>query len=795
MTDVMYFGGVEGGATHSNLVICDGTGQVLGTASGPGTNHWTLGIEGCANRIVAMLKAAKINAGLPVDKPLDSLGLTLSGCEQESSNAELAARVKEIDADCARAIYVASDTAGSLFTGAPNGGMVLIAGTGSNALLRTPSGEQHGCGGWGFLLGDEGSAYWIAHRAVKTVFDDIDGLKPSPHPIHNVWEVIKEHFEADTRADLLPHAYKHFDKPQFASVTVKLAKLANRGDSLSQHLFAEAGSALAAHIAALAHKATASRLRVVCVGSVWNSWDALKPGVLNELHSRRVKLELDFVRLRVSSAMGAVWLAAKHVGFDLPRDDSAFCSVFYTYAPDCTNGINGTNGSNGVHGKCNGANGKHENVTCKVNGNMNGVTMNGEVCGCYHLPAVICQSSVIFSHLTKMSITKRFSRIYFNLKPVYNANYRCLSRVVPIFDSKNNWRGSNNGYVSIFAIAAGVLGYVGLKEKLFAAEPIGNELKGRREKYNFIADVVKVSAPSVVYIEIKDGRRLDLFSGQPITLSNGSGFIVKEDGLILTNAHVVVNKPNAVVSVRLMDGSTHTGFVEDVDMKSDLATLRIPVKGLPIMKLGSSADIKPGEWVVAMGSPLALSNTVTAGVVSSTQRASEELGLRGKDMVYIQTDAPITFGNSGGPLVNLDGEAIGINSMKVTSGISFAIPIDYVKDFLAKRTTKSPQVSRRYLGITMLSLTPNILMELRMRNPEMPSDIEHGILVWKVIIGSPAYNGGLQPGDIVTSINGIPVHSAADIYMLLEKSSGNLKVEAVRGRSRVTLTVAPEYHG
>ncbi|KAL0811186.1 hypothetical protein ABMA28_009617 [Loxostege sticticalis] len=768
MTDVKYFGGVEGGATHSNLVICDGSGKVLGTASGPGTNHWTLGIEACANRIVEMLKAAKINAGLPIDRPLDSLGLTLSGCEQESSNAELAARVKEIDANCARAIYVASDTAGSLFTGAPNGGMVLIAGTGSNALLRTPEGEQHGCGGWGFLLGDEGSAYWIAHRAVKTVFDDIDGLKPSPHSIHNVWEVIKEHFGADTRADLLPHAYKHFDKPQFASVTVKLAKLAKHGDALSQHLFAEAGSTLAAHIAALAHKSTAARLRVVCVGSVWNSWDALKPGVLSELHSRRVKPELELVRLRVSSAMGAVWLAAKHVDFDLPRDDSAFCSVFHTYVPHCPNGTNGTNGtSNGVNEKCNGANGAHETVKCKVNGNLNGVVANGE----------------------------RFSRIYFNLKPIFNTNYRCLSRVVPSFDSKNSWRGSSSGYVSIFAVAAGFLGYVSLKEKLLAASPIENDLKGRREKYNFIADVVAVSAPSVVYIEIKDGRRLDLFSGQPITLSNGSGFIVKEDGLILTNAHVVVNKPNAVVSVRLMDGSTHTGFVEDVDLKSDLATLRIPVKGLPIMKLGSSADIKPGEWVVAMGSPLALSNTVTAGVVSSTQRASEELGLRGKDMVYIQTDAPITFGNSGGPLVNLDGEAIGINSMKVTSGISFAIPIDYVKDFLAKRKTKSPQVSRRYLGITMLSLTPNILMELRMRNPEMPSDIEHGILVWKVIIGSPAYNGGLQPGDIVTCINGVPVHSAADIYMLLEKSSGSLKVDAVRGRTRVTLTVTPEYHG
>ncbi|CAB3227541.1 unnamed protein product [Arctia plantaginis] len=386
----------------------------------------------------------------------------------------------------------------------------------------------------------------------------------------------------------------------------------------------------------------------------------------------------------------------------------------------------------------------------------------------------------------------RFSRLI-QIKPVLNINYRCSCRVIQGSNKYNNNRENRTSYFGILAATAAVIGYVSVKEKLIAATGF-NDLKGRRQKYNFIADVVAVSAPSVVYIEIKDTRRLDLFSGKPVTLSNGSGFIVKEDGLILTNAHVVVNKPNALVNVRLMDGSMHTGFVEDVDMKSDLATLRIPVTGLPTMKLGSSADIQPGEWVVAMGSPLALSNTVTAGVVSSTQRGSEELGLRGKDMVYIQTDAPITFGNSGGPLVNLDGEAIGINSMKVTSGISFAIPIDYVKEFLAKTLstgkTKAPQVSRRYLGITMLSLTPNILMELRMRNPEMPSDIEHGILVWKVIIGSPAYNGGLQPGDIVISINGTDVHTATDIYQMLENTTGRLLIEVVRGRERISLKIS-----
>lgn len=140
----------------------------------------------------------------------------------------------------------------------------------------------------------------------------------------------------------------------------------------------------------------------------------------------------------------------------------------------------------------------------------------------------------------------------------------------------------------------------------------------RRNQFNFIADVVEVCSPSVVYIEIKDSRRLDFFTGKPMTVSNGSGFVIREDGLIVTNAHVVTNKPHATVEVRLHNGIIYNGVVEDVDMQSDLATVRIPVRNLPVMRFGNSSELRPGEFVVAIGSPLALSNTVTSGVVCIT---------------------------------------------------------------------------------------------------------------------------------------------------------------------------------
>ncbi|XP_072029697.1 serine protease HTRA2, mitochondrial-like [Amphiura filiformis] len=336
----------------------------------------------------------------------------------------------------------------------------------------------------------------------------------------------------------------------------------------------------------------------------------------------------------------------------------------------------------------------------------------------------------------------------------------------------------------------------------------------KSHRFNFIADAVDIAAPAVVYIEIQ-GRH-PYRGNRQVPISNGSGFIVSPDGLILTNAHVVANKMlgNQFVKVKLHDERVLDGTVIAVDSVSDLAAVKIEgVSNLPTMRLGKSSHIRPGEWVIAMGSPLALSNTITAGIVSTVNRKSKELGLN-KDIEYIQTDAAINFGNSGGPLVNLDGEAIGINTMKVTAGISFAIPADYARTFLEKvqkmethDTSKSwsgwfgggskkiptpGEPKRGYIGITMLSLTPPLLRDLKSRMADFP-EVSHGVLVYRMTIGSPAQQAGMKAGDIITHINGKEVKSANDVYSFVQVKQ-ELNVTIVRGpTAEVTqVKVTPE---
>jgi S1-C subfamily serine protease len=236
-------------------------------------------------------------------------------------------------------------------------------------------------------------------------------------------------------------------------------------------------------------------------------------------------------------------------------------------------------------------------------------------------------------------------------------------------------------------------------------------------------------------------------------------------------------------------------------MVADLAVVQIDSihQKLPYLTLGDSDKIRAGEHCIAVGSPLALSNTVTAGIVSNVGRTSSELGLFGRDINYIQTDCMITGGNSGGPLVNLDGQVIGINSMKAMTGISFSLPINYAKLFLADLEKKKSQQStpkinrrqRRYLGIKMFSLTPEIIEEMRSRMPTRLS-INKGVYIAGVMLNSTAQRAGLQTGDIIIQVNGHDIETSADLIKHVQEDE-TLNLKIIRNNGIVfNILVTPE---
>ncbi|KAL2097416.1 hypothetical protein ACEWY4_006623 [Coilia grayii] len=339
-----------------------------------------------------------------------------------------------------------------------------------------------------------------------------------------------------------------------------------------------------------------------------------------------------------------------------------------------------------------------------------------------------------------------------------------------------------------------------------------------RYKFNFIADVVEKIAPAVVHVELFLSHPL---FGRQVPLSSGSGFIMTQFGLIVTNAHVVTSKAAVAgqqhIRVQLHNGDIYEATIRDLDIKADIATIKVnPLKKLPVLLLGRSTDLRPGEFVVAIGSPFALQNTVTTGIVSTAQRDGKELGIRDSDMDYIQTDAIINYGNSGGPLVNLDGEVIGINTLKVTAGISFAIPSDRIKRFLDEslekqnskviqrvHRTHSPGLhlqsvvpdpavkgtKRRHIGIRMVTITKSLVEELRQHNPHFP-DVSSGILVHEVLPDSPAHKGGIENGDIIVKLNGLPLASTDDLQQAL-LAKGPFLFQVRRGNDDLLFNIEP----
>ena len=264
--------------------------------------------------------------------------------------------------------------------------------------------------------------------------------------------------------------------------------------------------------------------------------------------------------------------------------------------------------------------------------------------------------------------------------------------------------------------------------------------------------------------------------------SLGSGFIISSDGYVLTNHHVIAGAQK--IMVRLTDGKSYKAKVIGKDSKLDLALLKIDAKGLHPVKLGDSDKSRVGDWVIAIGNPFGLGQTVTAGIVSAKGRVIGE----GPYDDFIQTDAAINPGNSGGPLFNVKGEVIGINTAIYTrsggnNGIGFAIPINLAKDVLNQLRTTG-HVRRALLGVGITNIDEDTMKALGLES-------QKGALVSQVQAGSAADKAGIRPSDVIVMFNGHPIRKAHDLPFLVASSAPGSKatVGLIRNGKPLTLTV------
>jgi len=298
--------------------------------------------------------------------------------------------------------------------------------------------------------------------------------------------------------------------------------------------------------------------------------------------------------------------------------------------------------------------------------------------------------------------------------------------------------------------------------------------------------------PSVVNIDVtrrvrpQVPRGFDRFFETPPTQEQqgvGSGFIIDASGLIVTNFHVIQGR--AELAVTLHDGKTYTGKVIGTDPLTDIALIKIEAQGLKPLPLGNSDQIYPGDWVLALGSPLGLQETVTAGIISSVNR---EVAIAERTN-YLQTDAAINPGNSGGPLVNLAGQVVGVNTAiaRGAQGIGFAVPVNTLSQVLPDLREKG-RVERAWLGVAVAELNAQIAGEIR------GAKAGQGLVVLEVVSGSPAARAGLQAEDVILSVDGKALTEPRDLigYLNTKKPGQRVRLRVLRGGQtrNVDLTLA-----
>ena len=333
------------------------------------------------------------------------------------------------------------------------------------------------------------------------------------------------------------------------------------------------------------------------------------------------------------------------------------------------------------------------------------------------------------------------------------------------------------------------------------------------ESHNFVSSAVKNVGPAVVKIDTErlverqqfdpnllDPLLRDLLGGQGVMpereRGQGSGVIINDNGLVLTNAHVVERVDD--VSVTLADGTICDGQVLGTDAVTDLALVKINKSSYPnYAPLGNSEDLEVGDWAIALGTPYGLEKTVTLGIVSSLHRDINSLGFSDKRLDLIQTDAAINPGNSGGPLINSNGEVIGINTLVRSgpgAGLGFAIPINLAKS-VSDQLLKNGEVIHPYLGVQLISLNPKIAKE---HNQDPNSLVQlperNGALIQSVIPNSPAEKAGLRRGDLVIAAENISIEEPKALLDEVEKAQVGkvFLLNILRDNKEILINIKPE---
>ncbi len=314
---------------------------------------------------------------------------------------------------------------------------------------------------------------------------------------------------------------------------------------------------------------------------------------------------------------------------------------------------------------------------------------------------------------------------------------------------------------------------------------------------NVIVKAVEKTGPAVVRIDTV--KRLvnpmaGLFGRGPAIQQQqgqGSGFIIAADGVVLTNAHVVEGANE--VGVTLPDGRSFTGKVLGADPLTDVAVVKVVSSNLPVAPLGDSAKVRPGEWAIAIGNPLGLDNTVTAGIISAIQRTNA-VG-EGQRVPYLQTDAAVNPGNSGGPLINDRGQVIGINTairQAPGAGLSFAIPINTARQ-IAEQILARGYASHPYIGVRLQALTPQLAREINATTNACRLPEVNGVVVVDVMPNSPAEKGGLKACDLIEKVAGNTVRNPSEVQLDVDGGEVNRPLELTvrRNGSQETLTVRP----